>query len=104
MLNYKVVIKPRAWEDILESAYHICEQSADDDVGSLWLESIQQHIRQLDLFPNSYSRYEVAPYRKIHHGRYLILYRVDDEALQVTVCRIVDGARLPENIGPIEDN
>ena len=103
MLNYKVIIKPRAWEDIREIAYHICEQSEDDDLGNLWLESIQQHVMKLDLFPNSYSRYEIAPYRKIHHGRYLIVYRVDDEALEVTVCRVVAGERLAGNIGPVEN-
>jgi len=101
--RYSVIYSPLAREDIFSLACYIGEQSQDQDVALRWEAALYERIRQLVAFPSSHSRYEIGPYRKIHHGRYLIVYRVDNEALEVTVCRVVAGERLAENIGPVEN-
>ena len=100
--SYLVVFKPQALDDIFQIASYIAEKSQDLDVALLWVESVHEHVEHLVKFPHGYSIFEIPPYRKINHGRYLVVYRIDEEAEKVVICRVVHGTRLSENLGPIE--
>jgi len=100
--KYIVIYSPLAREDIFGIARYIGEQSQDQDVPLRWEAALYERIRRLEAFPNSHPRYQVSQYRKIHHGPYVVLYRVDPAEMVVKVCRVFHGARLSENIGPLE--
>lgn len=100
--RYGVRITPQARDDILEIAAYITDQSEDPNIAELWETSLYEQMQMLELFPNSYPPFAIRPCRKMLHGRYIVLFRVEEEAREVVVCRVFHGARLVENIGPIE--
>jgi len=100
--RYTVRLQPRARDDIVNIVAHIGEQSEDDYIGDLWEASVYEQLQRLDCFPNSYPTFSIQPYRKMIHGRYIIVFRVNDELREVQVCRVFHAARLVESIGPLE--
>jgi plasmid stabilization system protein ParE len=100
--RYKVTLTKKAVNDILQCSEYIRERSMDVEIALLWEASLQQHLSQLKMFPTGYPMYEVEPYRKLLHGRYVVLFRVDEIESEVIVCRVFHSARLDKNIGSIE--
>ena len=90
-----------AKRDIAGCADFILERSMDPDIPLLWEDSLLEHLEQLETFPNSYPIHE-GNYRKLLHGRYITIFRVDETLYEVTVCRIIHSARRIDNAGPIE--
>jgi plasmid stabilization system protein ParE len=53
-------------------------------------------------FPEGYALFGELPYRKLIHTPYLVVFRVDLASQFVVICRVFHGARLLDNIGPLE--
>jgi plasmid stabilization system protein ParE len=100
--RYAVRLTPQARDDIVNIAAYIGEQSEDDYIGDLWEASLNEQLQRLDCFPNSYPLFSIRPYRKMIHGRYVIVFRVNEELREVLICRVFHGARLVRSVGPLE--
>ena len=100
--RFAVILKPQAVQDIYSISDYIAERSQDLDVALHWEESIHSHIARLEYFPSGYSHFVIEPYRKMLHGQYLILFRIEEVESRVIVCRVIHAGRLPENTGPVE--
>jgi plasmid stabilization system protein ParE len=100
--SYRLFLTPYAIDDIEECTARIAEVSQDQPIADEWKNSILRHIEILRDFPESYPKYQIARYRRVLHGNYLIIYRIDKDSLTVVVCRILHTSRLIENSGEIE--
>jgi plasmid stabilization system protein ParE len=100
--RYKVTLTGKAKVDILLCAEYIFERSLDMDIALMWEASLYEHLKQLETFPAGYPEYEIRPYRKLLHGRYIALFRIDEVESEVIVCGVFHSARLRESIGPVE--
>lgn len=99
---YRIRFTLKAETDLLECADSLARRSNDPWIARVWYLSILQHIQRLELFPDGYPPFSILPYRKLIHSPYLVMFRIDNVAEEVLVCRVFHGARLLENVGPTE--
>ena len=100
--KFRVVFAGRSVQDLEDIAPYLAERSGGPWFGEIWLDSILEHIERLEQFPFGYPEFCVAPYRKLFHGRYLVIFRIDELSGEVFVVRVIHGMRLGENVGPLK--
>lgn len=101
--NYKLRFTRIAGSDLDEIFQYIYEQTSDDVVGDEILERLETVILRLSEFPRSGSQLQDAVlrlkgYRKCVVGNYIVFYLIDDQEKQVTIVRILHGARSYEHL------
>jgi len=96
MPNYKIIITQRAFSDITENVLFVKNVSIEA-AKELYKEIIAS-IQSLSPFPNKYPeieglRIKGSRIRKmtIHQGRYIVLYKVEDE--NVIIYDVIDVRR-----------
>lgn len=96
MKSYNITITQRAFSDITECVLFINNISAES--ARKLYEDIVSSISSLKTFPNAYPEVEGLIIRKakirrmpIHHGRYLLLYKVEDDL--ITIYDVIDSRR-----------
>lgn len=77
--KFRVVFAGRSVQDLEDIAAYLAERSGDPWVGELWLDSMLEHVERLEQFPFGYPEFCVAPYWKLIHGRYLVIFRIDGQ-------------------------
>jgi plasmid stabilization system protein ParE len=97
--RYSIHFLNQAKDDLRSIAEFIEERSCDYQVARLWLESVSHVVRQLEMFPNSHPPHNRTPFRKLIHGRYLILFEVNEEEREVLISGILHSARLEKEPG-----
>lgn len=100
-MSYRVVVSPRAVEEIEAYACYLSEVSGHVSVAERWVESVYDTLESLREMPD---RYELAAenawfeftVRRILIGRYVAAYTVDHDTRVVRVLGFRHGARLPQ--------
>ena len=96
MKSYNITITQRAFSDITECVLFVNNISAES--ARKLYKDIVSSISSLKTFPNAYPEVESLTIGKakirrmpIHHGRYLLLYKVEDDL--VTIYDVIDSRR-----------
>jgi plasmid stabilization system protein ParE len=97
-VTFRVIVQPRAAEDLKAAAIWIARDSQER--AQVWLEGIAKAILALQSFPN---RCALAPendafefeIRQLIHGQYRVLFTVSAQTEEVLVLHIRHTARRP---------
>lgn len=97
---YRVVIPLHVLDQIDEHMVRIAQDSVDRALN--WQDGLMDHIARLDELPKAHpiseADTEINGYelRKLNHGNYLVIFRVDEDRHMVFVEGFRHGAMLPK--------
>jgi len=100
MKRYRVIVSPRAHDQIERQTLYIGRHSGSARIARQWATRVYAAIDRLDHFPYRFDLAEEDVFRDyaIHRvvvGNCIVLYTVDEEATAVRVIGFRHGARLP---------
>ena len=98
MDKYSIIITPNAIIQINEIAIYIFQTLSNPKAASDFLNSVEEKVSKLDLFPNAYPIVDEKPWdklgvRKILIKSFVIYYIVKNSTKQVLVLAVINDRR-----------
>lgn len=104
MMTYEVVTTAQAESDLRDIYEYIAFELLSPDNAAGQLDRLEEHIMELETFPEKYRVYEKEPWksRGLHImpvDNYLVFYIPDQNARTVTIIRVMyDGRDVDEQL------
>ena len=94
--HYRVIVHPRAEDDIDAVYAYIIREHQDVGGGEAWLRGLRRAVGKLDLMPARHPTVTVRgrpPVHRFVYHSHLVYYEVDEPSRTVQVLRVWHGAR-----------
>lgn len=95
--NYEIILTDSAKIDLEEIYEYISKNLLETNSANKLMEKIENDILRLEQHPYSCTEVQVKPhskmYRKLVTGKYIVLYRVDEQYKQIIIFNVVYGKR-----------
>lgn len=95
--HYEVILTDSAKLDLEEIYEYIKDNLKESDVANQLMSKIESDILRLEQYPFSCMEVKVKPhkklYRKLVTGKYIVLYRVEEEDKQVVILNVIYGKK-----------
>jgi plasmid stabilization system protein ParE len=101
-MNYRVIYSSSVRDNVRDHVRYLVEQHVSAETIERWCQGLFGLVDSLYDMPRRFavdtaeSKRQGFEVRKVHYGRYLVRYRVDENRRRVEVLSFIHGARREE--------